>query len=154
MSLNKTSPFIILSLAAIFSSCLNNSTNISKTNKNDIIIHQLRVELEELKHHLHTNSVQINILSNKIINNEDTILDLTQKEFITHKQTLEKSMETLAIIQDKITSLAKADDSKSKSIENLEEKLSTQEKSVIQNKNKIREIAKNARDFQENSIIK
>lgn len=139
---------LLFPLAIVLQGCFNNPANIAKTNKNDIIIHQLRVELEELKHHLHTNCVQINILKNKIVNSEDTILDLTQKEFVTHKQALEKSLETLCMIEDRISALNEADEINGKSIENLEAKLSSQERSVMQNKKKIREMTKLGKTIQ------
>jgi hypothetical protein len=61
----------------LLSGCISKNSPVSST-EYDVMIHQLRVELEEIKHHIHTTVVQMNILTNNMVNSEDTIFDLKQ----------------------------------------------------------------------------
>lgn len=125
-------------IAIIFSSCNTKTTNSST--QNDIMIHQLRVELEEIKHHIHTTVMQMNILTNKMVNSEDTLFELKQRDIITQKQTLENNKERLEQLEKKLETVIAKEDHTLLSINQIEEKLDQQILSIKQNKKKIQEV--------------
>jgi hypothetical protein len=107
------------------------------------MIHQLRVELEEIKHHIHTTVVQMNLLTNKMTNSEDILFELKQRELVTQKQTLENNSERLSKIEKKLEQILETESLQSLALKSLEEEMHLQSKSLQQNKKKILEIEKN-----------
>ena len=83
------------------------------------MIHQLRVELEEIKHHIHTTVVQMNILSGKMVNSEDTIFELKQRDLITQKQTLEDNSIRLAELEKKLATFKETQEKNSLTFKEL-----------------------------------
>ncbi len=124
------------------SGCMGNSPKVTSSGQNDVMIHQLRVELEEIKHHIHTTVMQMNILTNKMINSEDKMFELKQRDLIIQKQTLESNQERLAKIEKQLEKILETDEIKDQAIKRLEDDVKIQSKALHQNKKKIHEIEK------------
>jgi|GEM_PF-3002852 len=129
-------------LLVTLSGCVGSNPKVLSSNQNDVIIHQLRVELEEIKHHIHTNVMQMNILTNKMINSEDKMFELKQRDLIIQKQTLESNQERLLKIEKKLEQIVENNAQKELAIKKLEDDVKIQAKSLHQNRNKIHEIEK------------
>jgi hypothetical protein len=140
--------FLPLLLALGLTSCGGAAAKSSHTGQNDVMIHQLRVELEEMKHHIHTTVMQMNILTNKMVNSEDTIFELKQRDLIVQKQQLEKQQEKLLILEKKVDSFAEIEQERKISFDKIAEEVKIQSRSALQNKKKIHELEKNALSLQ------
>ncbi len=134
--------FFNIALFLTFSGCMGNSPKVTSSGQNDVMIHQLRVELEEIKHHIHTTVMQMNILTNKMINSEDKMFELKQRDLIVQKQTLESNQELLAKLEKKLEQIIETDEQKAQAIKRLEDDVKIQAKALHQNKKKIHEIEK------------
>jgi chromosome segregation ATPase len=129
---------------------MGNNPKITSSGQNDVIIHQLRVELEEIKHHIHTTVMQMNILTNKMINSEDKLFELKQRDLIVQKQTLDSNQEQLAKIEKKLDKIIETEGQKEEAFKRLEDDVKTQAKALHQNKKKIHEIEKQALSLKQN----
>jgi len=136
--------FCLFTLAITLSSCVSNSAKTASSTQNDVLIHQLRVELEEMKHHIHTTVMQMNILTNKMVNSEDTLFELKQRDLILQKQLLEKQQDKLAKLEKKVDEFSDNEEKRAESLIKLEEELKIQTRASHQNKKKIHELEKNA----------
>jgi hypothetical protein len=138
-----STPLSILLTSFLLTGCYGKGTKISSSQSSDLMIHQLRVELEEIKHHIHTTVVQMNLLTNKMTNSEDILFELKQRELVTQKQTLENNSERLSKIEKKLEQILETESLQSLALKSLEEEMHLQSKSLQQNKKKILEIEKN-----------
>ena len=144
------SPLLLLSILFL-SGCISKNSNVTSSAQYDVMIHQLRVELEEIKHHIHTTVVQMNILTNKMVNSEDTIFELKQRDLITQKQTLESNSIRLAELEKKLEALTMTEEKNSLVYKQLEEEIVLHTRSLHQNKKKIHEIEKSAISIKANT---
>lgn len=139
--MNKTK-YLYLFLPLILNGCIGSKTTASASDKNDMMIHQLRVDLEEIKHSIHTTVVQMNILTNKMVNSEDVIFELKQKELITQKQTLENNQELLLNLEKKVNNLMDNEKKQEVAFQTMEDEIKVQGRALHQNKRKLHEIEK------------
>ncbi|MCH9811888.1 hypothetical protein K0U07_03885 [bacterium] len=128
-------------LPLFLASCIGTKV-ASNSDKNDMMIHQLRVELEEIKHHIHTTVVQMNILTNKMVNSEDVMLELKQKELITQKQLLEHNKELLGDLEKKVHTLIENERKQDLAYKTMEDEIKVHSRALHQNKKKLHEIEK------------
>ncbi len=134
--------------------CYGKAAKISTSQSSDVMIHQLRAELEEIKHHIRTTVMQMNILTNKMVNSEDILFELKQRDLITQKQALENNSERLTRVEKKLEEILDADTVQSVAFKSLEEEIKVHTKSLQQNKKKILEIEKNILSFSEDPAQK
>ena len=127
--------------------CYGKATKISSSQSSDLMIHQLRVELEEIKHHIHTTVMQMNILTNKMVNSEDILFELKQRDLITQKQALENNSQRLTQVEKKLEEILDSEAVQSLAFKSLEEEIKVHSRSLQQNKKKILEIEKNILSF-------
>ena len=133
--------FLFASLPLFFASCIGTKV-ASNSDKNDMMIHQLRVELEEIKHHIHTTVVQMNILTNKMVNSEDVMLELKQKELIAQKQLLEHNKDTLNNLEKKVATLIENERKQDLAYRTIEDEIKVHSRALHQNNKKLHEIEK------------
>lgn len=143
---------ITCSAFLLLSGCYGRAAKIPTSHSSDVMIHQLRVELEEIKHHIHTTVMQMNILTNKMVNSEDIIFELKQRDLITQKQALENNSERLGRVEKKLDDVLDSEELQALAFKSLEEEIKVHSRSLQQNKKKILEIEKNALSFSENSV--
>ncbi|MCH9617747.1 MAG: hypothetical protein SP4CHLAM5_06860 [Chlamydiia bacterium] len=142
LNLRKKALYLILPI--VLSSCIGTKSTAASSGQNDVIIHQLRVELEEIKHHIHTTVMQMNVLTNKMVNSEDTMFELKQRELITQKQTLKSNTEQLARLEKKVDELIENEKKQVAISETLEDEIKVHSRALHQNKKKLHEIEKQA----------
>lgn len=134
----------LILLLAFCASCSSTSAAASNSGQNDVMIHQLRVELEEMKHHIHTTVMQMNILTNKMVNSEDQLFELKQRELIQQKQMLEKQQETLSKLEKKVDHFSEQEEARKTALAKIEEDMKMQTRALHQNKKKIHELEKSS----------
>ncbi|MCH9621192.1 MAG: hypothetical protein S4CHLAM20_06090 [Chlamydiia bacterium] len=142
--MNKFKLPIFFLLFLFTTSCVSNNAKTATSSQNDVMIHQLRVELEEMKHHIHTTVMQMSILTNKMVNSEDTIFELKQRDLILQKQLLDKQQEKLSKLEKKVDAYSLKEEERDLALNKMEEELKVQSKASHQNKKKIHELEKNA----------
>lgn len=140
--LNYQKPFLFLFLTLALSSCIGTNGTASNSAQNDVVVHQLRVELEEIKHHIHTTVMQMNVLTNKMVNSEDTMFELKQKELITQKQTLQSNSEQIARLEKKVDELIENHKKQISLAQSMEDEIKVHGRALHQNKRKLHEIEK------------
>ena len=139
-----TKHLLYLFLPVLLTSCIGSKSKVTTAGQNDIIIHQLRVELEDIKHHIHTTVMQMNVLTNKMVNSEDTIFELKQRELITQKQTLEANSILLNRLTKKVDELSELYEKTLLSQQSMGDEIKVHSRALHQNKKKIHEIEKQA----------
>jgi hypothetical protein len=138
-SLKKSSIFL---LTFFLNGCIFKSQSVSSATQYEVIIHQLRVEVEEIKHHIHTTVVQMNILTNKMVNSEDTLFELKQRELISQKQALESNSARLTALEKELELVSRSEEKASAQLMKLEQLLTLYAQSLEQTKKKIHELEK------------
>jgi chromosome segregation ATPase len=147
-------PSLVICTLLFLQSCYGKASKITASQSSDLLIHQLRVELEEIKHHIHTTVMQMNILTNKMVNTEDILFELKQQDLITQKQALEVNSDRLVQAEKKLEEIVHSNAAQNLAFASLETEVKTHKKSLEQNKHKIQEMEKNLLSFAENPLKK
>jgi hypothetical protein len=84
----------------------------------------------------------MNILTNKMVNSEDTIFELKQRELISQKQALESNSARLTALEKEVELVSSSEEKASLELINLKELLALYSLSLDQTKKKIHELEK------------
>ncbi len=134
-------------LIAIATTCIGcsriGSTSNSEKYQTEMTINKTRADIEEIKHDLHTQKIELSILEERVAKEENSLSSLKKDTFEEHELKLNNFAKQIANIENKISS---TDELLSNICVELNKfsKISTDiQKALVQSKDKINEIEKN-----------
>jgi LysM repeat protein len=133
--------FIPLTLLLCMSSCTSMSP-IAKTDKYqmEITLHKTRADIEEIKHDLHTQKMEVTVVEGKLVNQEDSLASLKKEAFELSHCKLDQYFHHANQLDKRIASLEKCygeiEESQNKIVQSTNEMY----KALSQNKERMNEM--------------
>ncbi len=108
----------------------------------EMCLQKSRTDIEELRHDLHSQKMELNILSGKIGNQTETISSLKKESLEVYQERVENSLHKIDTLEKKISSLEKTQGELSKNIQQISFDTYEIRKALSQGKERINELEK------------
>ena len=137
--MNRSLAFLLLPLILV--GCGTSGT-LSKSDKYsmEMTLHKTRSDLEEVKHDLHTQRMESNIIEGKIVNQEDSIASLKKDTFDLHQSKLESFAAQIRSLEKRLTAFETNQDGLRETQGKLQHTTSEMHKAISQSKDRINEM--------------
>lgn len=114
----------------------------SKTDKYqmEMTLHKTRADLEELKHDLHTQKMEVSIIEGKLVNQEDFVATLKKETFDLHQTKLDQFTGQIGNLEKKLASFEKTQDEILQAQTKLVQLSHELHKAIAQSKDRINEM--------------
>lgn len=129
-----------LLLPLIVQGCGTNATPKSEKYQMEMTLHKTRIDLEELKHDLHTQKMEINILEGKMVNQEDLMTSIKKDTFEVHQAKLDAFVKQLSSMEKKLVGLETKQEEGAKNLQKLLQASTEMGKAIAQSKERINEM--------------
>jgi len=135
---------ITLGILLICTSCTSpGATPRSDKYQMEMTLHRTRADIEEIKHDLHTQKIELSILEGKLLNQEDSIAAMKKETFEQHQAKLDNTYQMILSLEKRIAQFEKNQEGVNSHLSQLVKAASEMNKALSQTKNRMNEIEKN-----------
>jgi LysM repeat protein len=133
--------FTATTLLLCMSSCTSMGP-IAKTDKYqmEITLHKTRADIEEIKHDLHTQKMEVNVIEGKLVNQEDSLASLKKEAFELYHSKLDQYAHQVVQLDKRMASLEKCYGEVEESQNKIVQSTAEMHKALSQNKDRINEM--------------
>lgn len=136
-------PMLLLITPFLLTGCGSMSV-AAKTDKYqmEMTLHKTRADLEELKHDLHTQKMEVSIIEGKLVNQEDFVANLKKETFDLHENKLDQFSGQIANLEKKLGLFEKKQEEILQAQSKLVQSTTELHKAIAQSKDRINEMEK------------
>lgn len=133
--------FLPLPILLLLASC-STAGSVPKSEKYqmEMTLHKTRADLEEAKHDLHTQKIELSILEGKMVNHEDQMASLKKDTFDLHQTRLESCLTQISHLERKLSLLESKQDEVFLQLQKMASITNEMSKALAQNKEKLNEL--------------